>query len=316
MADRGMRIAVAYGAVAVLMAVVAIAWVAAGGRSVTPGPPVGAASPPIVAPPGAALLVGAGDISSCGNDHDELTARLVESFGDVPVFTTGDNAYERGSAAEFATCYDPTWGRFRARTHPIPGNHEYVTPGAGPYFAYFGASAGQAGRSWYGWDLNGWRIEMLDSNCEFAGGCDDGSPQLQWLKQDLAAHPARCTLAMWHHPRFSSGRHGDSTAVQPFWSTLAAAGADLILVGHDHSDERFAPLDVAGRRDAVNGMRQIVVGTGGKDLYEFVELHATSEAHASSTFGVLAVTLWPDRYEWHFLPSEGPFTDQGTGVCH
>jgi hypothetical protein len=316
MADRGRRVAVAYSAVAVLLTVVSLAWIVAGGRPVLPAGPPGSATPPVVAPPGAALLVGAGDISSCDNDHDELTARLVESFGEVAVFTTGDNVYERGSAAEFEKCYGPTWGRFRARTHPIPGNHDYETPGAGPYFDYFAGAAGRPGQSWYGWDLNSWRIEMLDSNCEFAGGCGEGSAQLAWLKQDLAAHPARCTLAMWHHPRFSSGRHGDTAAVQPFWSELAAVGADLILVGHDHSYERFAPIDGTGRPDSVNGMRQIVIGTGGKDLYEFVELHVTSEAHSSTTFGVLALTLWPDRYEWQFVPSEGPFTDKGNGVCH
>lgn len=301
---------------AVLMVVVAIVVfgaVAFGPRGFAdPGRP---GASPLVAPAGAALLVGAGDISSCTNDHDELTARLVESM-DAQVFAAGDEAYESGSRTEFATCYGPTWGRFRDRTHPVPGNHEYVTPNAAGYFEYFGASVGRPGGSWYAWELNGWRIYALDSNCAFMGGCDARSPEARWLRDDLAAHPAPCVLAMWHHPRFSSGRHGDDAEVQPLWAMLAEAGADIVVSGHDHIYERFAPLDAAGKPDPDHGMREFVVGTGGKELYEFHDIHATSEARSDSTFGVLALTVWPDRFAWHFLPSEGTFTDDGEGTCH
>jgi hypothetical protein len=296
---------------------VAVAVGAVAGLAIASGRPLSLATPPhLVAPAGAVLFVGAGDISSCANDHDEGTARLIDSL-DGQVFALGDLAYESGTASEYADCYGPTWGRFRARTHPVPGNHDYVTPNASAYFAYFGGAAGTPGHSWSAWDLNGWRIYDLDSNCESIGGCGEGTAELQWLRTDLAENDeVRCSLAMWHHPRYSSGRHGSDTRTYLFWSALAEGGADIVLTGHDHSYERFAPLDAAGHRDDARGIRSFVVGTGGKDLYEFTTLLPDSEVHDSSTFGVLALTLWPDHYEWHFLNSEGSFTDSGSGTCH
>lgn len=308
-----MTLAVALGLAIAAVAATVAALSGRPGGSVGPEP-VG--SPVATAPDGGALLVGAGDIASCANDHDAATARLVERL-DAAVFTAGDNAYEAGTRQEYADCYGPTWGRFRDRTHPVPGNHDYVTAGASGYFGYFGAAVGAAGRSWYAYEVNGWRVYALDSDCQLDGGCDDGSPELAWLRADLAAHPTRCVLAIWHHPRFSSGRHGDDPAVQPLWAALVAAGADVVVAGHDHLYERFARRGADGAADPSGGIREFVVGTGGRELYEFHSIGPTSEVRDASTYGVLALTLWPDRYAWRFLPAEGAtFTDSGSESCH
>ena len=181
------------------------------------------------------------------------------------MFTLGDNAYDSGSPAEFRDCYDPTWGRVKDRTElPVAGNHDYGTPNAAGYRDYFGKRATPDGETWYSRDIGDWHVVVLDANCtEIAGGCGPGSPQLQWLRQDLRQSDARCTLAMWHQPRFSSGEHGNDPSVAPFWNVLYDAGADLILNGHDHDYERFAPQDPNGNRDKDHGIVEIVVGTGG-----------------------------------------------------
>ncbi len=263
------------------------------------------------------ILVGAGDIASCASDGDEATASLLDNIGGV-VFTLGDNAYEAGTPIEFAACYEPSWGRHRSRTRPSPGNHDYLTAGASGYFRYFGDRAGDRGKGYYRYELGAWQIIVLNSNCAEVGGCGRGSLQERWLRAQLAAHPAICTLAYWHHPRFSSGRSGGEAAVDAFWQALYEHDADVVLAGHDHVYERFAPQKPSGEPDPVRGLRQFIVGTGGMSLYEFDgPAGANSEARDDRTFGVLKLTLHTTSYEWHFVPVAGrTFADSGTGSCH
>ena len=257
-------------------------------------------------------LVGAGDIASCTSSGDEATANLLDSIPGT-VFTAGDNAYDSGSAAEYANCYAPSWGRHKSRTRPAAGNHEYTISGAPGYFGYFGSAGGEPGKGYYSYDLGGWHITVLNSNLAMTAG----SPEETWLRADLAAHPARCTLAIWHHPRFSSGHHGSSTTVQPLWQALYDAGADLVVAGHDHTYERFAPQTPAGQVDMARGIREFVVGTGGAGLYAFEHPAPNSEVKNNTTRGVLKLTLYADRYDWKFVPVKGSsFTDSGSASCH
>ncbi|HEU5260817.1 MAG TPA: invasin domain 3-containing protein, partial [Gemmatimonadales bacterium] len=263
-----------------------------------------------------AIFVGAGDISSCGNNNDEATAALLDNIAGT-VFTAGDNVYPDGTEQQFATCYDPTWGRHRARTQPSAGNHDYHTTqpyDAAGYFRYFGAAAGDSTQGYYSYDLGSWHIIALNSNISMSVD----SAQEQWLRADLAASQKTCTLAYWHHPRFSSGSHGNSNAPLPLWQALYDANADLILVGHDHDYERFAPQTPAGAADPVRGIRQFVIGTGGADLRGFrATPMANSEVRNSDTFGVLKLTLHATGYNWEFVPVAGQtFTDSGSGACH
>jgi hypothetical protein len=263
------------------------------------------------------VLVGAGDIASCDNlAGAEATAKLLDSIPGT-VFTAGDDAYPDGSAEDFARCYDPTWGRHRARTRPSPGNHDFHTAHGAAYFRYFGAAAGEPGQGYYSYDLGSWHVIVLNSDCADVGGCQVGSPQERWLRQDLAAHPARCTVAYWHHPLFSSGRHGNDPEVKPFWQDLYQAGADLVINGHDHDYERFAPQDPDGRADPARGIREIIVGTGGKNHRPFGVPKPNSEVRNADTFGVLKITLHDGSYDWQFIPEAGKtFTDSGSGTCH
>lgn len=260
------------------------------------------------------VLVGAGDIATC-QAASEATAQLIESIPGA-VFTLGDNAYPSGTLAQFTLCYHTTWGKFRARTHPVPGNHDYVTTGAKGYFSYFGASAGQATKGYYSYDAGTWHIVALNS--EIDSGVS--SAQVQWLKQDLAAHPAQCTLAMWHEPLFSSGPHGgDGSGVKTraFWDVLYEMGADVILNGHDHDYERFAPQQPDGSPDDQRGIREFVAGTGGAPLYPIVKIKPNSEARRAGMFGVLKLTLHATRYDWQFIPTDPALSgDSGSGDCH
>jgi len=234
------------------------------------------------------------------------------------VATLGDNVYESGSASEYANCYNPSWGRHKGRTHPAPGNHEYNTSGASGYYGYFGAAAGDPTKGYYSYTLGAWHVVVLNSNCGAIGGCQKGSAQEQWLRQDLAAHPTACTLAYWHHPRFSSGaEHGSDAEMKPIWQALYDLGADVVLSGHEHNYERFAPQDPNGTRDDARGIREFVVGTGGKSHYGFAAILPTSEVHNSTTFGVLQLTLHPTSYDWRFVPEAGKsFTDAESDACH
>jgi hypothetical protein len=263
------------------------------------------------------VLLAAGDIASCLSLGDEATAQLVSTISGA-VATLGDNVYDRGSGAEFMSCFDPTWGAFKDRIHPAPGNHEYLTPGAQGYFNYFGAAAGRLGQGYYSYDLGAWHVIVLNSQCWQIGGCGASAPQSEWLKADLSAHANLCTLAYWHVPRFSSGAHGDSTLVQTFWDLLYAGGADVVLNGHDHDYERFAPQDPQANADAARGIREFVVGTGGRSHYPFpLGPHANTEARNDSTYGVLKLTLHDSGYDWEFVPVAGKtFTDTGSGACH
>ena len=259
-----------------------------------------------------AILVGAGDIAACSSSGDEATAALLDAFSGT-VFTAGDNVYESGTADEFARCYDPSWGRHKARTRPAPGNHEYVTPGAAGYFSYFGDAAGDPSKGYYSYDLAAWHIVVINSSTDGSVG----SAQEQWLRADLASHSARCTLAYWHYPRFSSGWQGDHPGMGPIWQALYDAGADVVISGHDHDYERFGPQTPSGSLDPVRGIREFVVGTGGKSLLAFRNNPPNSEVRENSTFGVLLLKLYDDRYEWEFVPTQGGgFTDAGADRCH
>ena len=266
---------------------------------------------------GAPVVVAAGDIAVCYGAGDQATAELLTQIGGT-VLTLGDNAYRYGTPAAFADCYDPSWGRAKDRTKPSPGNHDYYSGGAEGYFGYFGEAAGERGRGYYSYDLGAWHVVSLNSNCEFVGGCGAGSAQVRWLEDDLARNRKACTLAYWHHPLFSSGeKHGNTPEVRPLWTTLHAAGAEVVLSGHEHNYERFAPQDPLGKANPARGIRQFVVGTGGRSHYEITDPIANSEVHNDDTYGVLKLTLRPEGYDWRFVPVEGGrFTDSGGARCH
>jgi Calcineurin-like phosphoesterase len=263
--------------------------------------------PVVIAP--TEIFVGAGDIGWCGSPGVALTGRLLDGIGGT-VFAAGDNAYMSGTAQQYRDCYDPGWGRHKGRTRPTPGNHEYETPGAAPYFDYFGANAGPPGQGYYSFTLGNWHAISLNSNIDVG----EGSAQGRWLVFDLASNPSKCTIAYWHHPLFSSGQNGDNPAMRAFWRILFSAGVDVVVVGHDHLYERFAPQDPDGRFDPARGIRQFIAGTGGANLYNFVTVRANSEKRISA-FGVLKLTLEVDRYDWEFIPVSGE-NDRGSDTCH
>jgi hypothetical protein len=282
--------------------------------------PMERAPDPVQVTSSAPVLVGTGDIADCDTNGDEATAQLLDKI-DGTVFTTGDNIYGKGQGTleRYQECYEPSWGRHKARTRPAIGNHDYPKHDVPTdYFQYFGANAGEPGKGYYSYDLGAWHIIVLNSVCDKVdGGCKAGSPQEQWLRAQLAAHPTACTLAYWHHPRFSSGKkHGNDKDVQAFWDALYEAGVDVVINGHEHSYERFAPQDPKGRADPVRGIRQFVVGNGGKSLYDFDTPIENSKVRNNDTFGVLKLTLHPTSYDWEFIPVAGnTFTDSGSASC-
>ena len=257
-------------------------------------------------------LVAAGDIAGCFWRGDEATARLLDGIGGI-VTPLGDAVYPNGAPREFARCYAPTWGRHLARTRPVVGNHEYRTADAAGYFAYFGRRAGEAGKGWYSYDVDGWHVVALNSNRQ--APLDE---QLRWLRDDLRRHPTRCTLALMHHPRFSSGKHGGASRVAELWDVLYEHGVDVVLAGHDHHYERFAPQSPEGRADPARGIRQWVVGTGGAPAYRLrPQPAANSEVRSDRVRGVLRLTFHPDAYEWDFVPIRGQrFVDRGRASCN
>jgi hypothetical protein len=263
------------------------------------------------------VLVGAGDIATCRKEGDEATAKLLENIPGT-VFTMGDNAYPSGTSRQFEDCYGPSWGRYKVRTRPALGNHEYETDGASGYFDYFGSAAGPPSKGYYSYDLGDWHIVVLNSMCENVGGCGPNSPMVGWLQKDLAANPGNeCTLAYFHHPLFSSGEHGNQTKMTASWEALYAANADVVVNGHDHDYERFAPQKPDGTLDPRRGIRQFVVGTGGGERRPFRTIEPHSQARDDDTHGVLKLTLKPASYDWEFVPVAGEtFTDSGTESCH
>lgn len=273
------------------------------------------AQPLSSAVPAGAVLVGAGDIASCASGGDEMTARLLDNIAGI-VFTAGDNAYERGRLQEFMRCFAPSWGRHKARIRPAAGNHEYMTQGAGGYFAYFGAAAGEPSKGYYSYTLGAWRVIVLNSNCAYVA-CHKGSTQERWLRAELKSSPAFCTLAYWHHPRFSSGPHGNLLSVGPFWDALYEADAELVINGHDHLYERFDLQAPDGALEMDRGIAQFTVGTGGRSHYKVKNVKANSVLRITTTFGVLKLTLSPGSYAWRFVGApSGKVLDQGDASCH
>lgn len=265
-------------------------------------------NPPATVPAasaGAEVLLAVGDIGSCEGQSDEAVAALASGLPGA-IALLGDIAYEKGSAAEFRKCFEPAWGPMQPRFHPVPGNHEYETQSASGYFDWFGAEAGTPGQGWYSFELGAWHVVALNSNCG-AVGCGPASAQLAWLDADLAAHPSACLLAFWHHPRYSSGRHGSIPATDALWDALVARGLDVALAGHDHSYERVA----------ADGAREFVVGTGGRSLYAFEhDPIPETEVRHTGNYGLLWLALAPDGYEWQFLSLGVPgFSDTGSGDC-
>ena len=284
---------------------------------VVPTPPTSPppTSPPSTPPPSPepTTIYVAGDIGLCpssGGKPDKTAAQV-----DAPVIVPGDLAYPNGTTSDFASCYDPFWGPLRDTTFPVPGNHEYAS-GATAYFAYFGDRVGALAQPWYALDLAGWRFYMLNSNCTAAGGCRVGSPQYTWLANQLSQPQPRCTVAVWHHPRWSSGQHGPYTGVSDLYALLAANGADLLLTGHEHNYERFAAMSAGGALDPA-GIRQFVVGTGGQTMRSFASTAAGSQVRLNDSTGVLRMKLTADGYSWEFLPTTaGAGTDAGSDLCH
>ena len=278
-----------------------------GPRPSSPDPVIAAAGD-IACPPGEPVTP-----TTC---HQRATSDLLVDAGLTGVLPIGDLQYERGRLASFERTYHRTWGRLKAITHPAPGNHEYESGGAG-YFRYFGPAVGDPGKGYYSYDVGSWHLIALNSECERAGGCGRGSAQERWLRADLAAHRNGCNLAYWHHPRFSSGGDQSQKDYGAFWRVLYDAGTEVVLNGHDHDYERFAPQTPDGKVDPARGIRQFVVGTGGKSLRGFGRVEPNSEVRNADTFGVLLLTLHPGSYDWRFVPERGAtFTDAGSGSCH
>jgi len=284
------------------------------------------------------VIVAAGDIACDPTDpsfvggqgtseacQQAATADVAASVNPSAVLALGDLQYDCGGASAFAASYDPTWGRLKPITHPVPGNEEYNTSGtdcpangtAYGYFQYFGDAAGPLLKGWYSFDLGAWHVIALNANCDFVEGCDKGSAQYDWLQRDLASNGADCTLAFWHEPRFSSGSHNNDGQMADAWDALYAAGVDVVLNGHDHVYERFAPQDPNQKADP-NGITQFIVGTGGEDHGSLDNsIEPNSQVRDATSFGVLEMTLHPGGYDWRFLPAAGgAFTDQGSASCH
>jgi acid phosphatase type 7 len=270
-------------------------------------------------------IAAAGDIASCESDGDEKTASLLDDIDPEAVLTLGDNVYEDGSAEQFRDCYEPSWGRYKDITYPSIGNHDYGAEGyegmedgeynPSPYFDYFGDRAGEQGKGWYSYDLGDWHLVVLDSDCDNGVECDPYSEQIQWLKEDLAKTSSECILAYWHHPLYSSGYHGPDPKMRAAWNILYGYGADVVLNGHDHDYESWKNLDPYGNPDE-NGIKEFVVGTGGKSARTGRKHQPNSANLLEGEFGVLRLDLTSSGYDWHFIKTDGTIGDSGSGECH
>jgi acid phosphatase type 7 len=256
------------------------------------------------------VLLAAGDVAVCGTIGAVETGLLLDSL-EGTIVAVGDLAYRRGTAQEFETCYDPVWGRHKARTRPSPGNHEYETPGALPYFDYFGAQAGPAGQGYYSFRSGDWLVLSLNSNLPIGGA----TLQAQWIRSELTANTSRCALAYFHHPLYSSGPNGDNARLAGLWQLLYEQGVDVVLSAHEHLYERFARISPDGQRDDARGIRQFIVGTGGAGLYAVMRTHPQSDVRVVS-HGILKLTLVATGYSWEFLQPGGARADVGSDVCH
>jgi acid phosphatase type 7 len=270
---------------------------------------------------GTQVLLAAGDIAECDHEGDEATARILAEYPDATIAALGDLAYQHGTPDEFRECYGPSWGKFKDQTKPTTGNHDEATKNAQGYWDFFGERGGPYDRYYYSYDLGPWHVVVLNSDCWRVDGCEPDDPQAEWLRRDLQQHPNLCTLAYWHRPPFSSGRYGDpkdTERVRPLWRVLYEEGTDVLLTGHEHSYERFAPMNAEGERDDARGVHLFVVGTGGGNLRDFEnDPLPTTEVRQDDTWGVLKLTLKPTGYDWTFLPVAGKtFTDSGSATCH
>jgi acid phosphatase type 7 len=267
--------------------------------------PAAAPSAPNATPVPFVNLVAAGDIANCTSEGDEATAAVVDGLRG-PIVALGDTVYELGTDEDYERCFMPSWGRHKARIRPVVGNHEYGTPGAAGYFRFFGARA-RPPDGWYSFRHGAWRIIVLNTNCAQIGGCQAGSRQHRWLRATLAATKARCTIAAMHHPRYSSGFHGSDESIRDLWTALSRGGVDVVLAGHDHNYERFAPLD---------RMRLFIVGTGGTHLRPVLRRLPASRAVNWQAWGVLSLRLMPRTFSWRFVPVAGSsFRDSGSASC-
>ena len=276
---------------------------------------VGVSAAAVMQEPAAAeptVIVGAGDIARCGTGLTgaAATGRLLDRIPGI-VVTLGDNAYTTGSAKDFRECYEPTWGRHKARTRPSPGNHDFLSSNGASYYEYFGANAGADRRGYYSYEAGAWHVVSLNSNVD----TDRRSAQVAWLRADLQAHPSECTLAYWHVPVFSSGDHGNNPKMSDVWTVLYEFGVDVVLNGHDHDYERFAPQDPKGKADPEHGIREFVVGTGGGGVYKFQSIRPNSEVRDNASYGVVKLTLAATAYDWEFIPAVGTFRDAGHASC-
>ncbi len=256
-----------------------------------------------------AVVIGVGDIGQCGRAEVAQVARLVATL-EGSLLLAGDIAYFQGTAANFRDCFNPSWGQFRSRWFAVPGNHEYESPGAAPYFTYFGDAAGPAGVGYYSTMIGDWLVLMLNSNMPATAG----SPQFEFARAELQAQRTPCTMAVWHHPRFTSGPGGPNFFMHDMWALLESSRAEVILNGHDHLYERFARQMPDGRPDPALGIRQFTVGTGGAELYNFVRASANSEERIMR-YGVMRLTLRPAQVEWEFLTLDGSVADSGLDTC-
>src|SRR5436853_2857174 len=272
-------------------------------------------TPDVSAGSGLVTLVGAGNVSLCNATGDDATAALLDTIPGT-VFADGDAAYDNGTPTQHVTCYGTTWGRHRARTQPAPGDLDYKTANASGYFGYFGAAAGDPKQGYYSYDAGAWHVVVLNSGSPSLVPTTATSPQVQWLRADLAAHPAHCTLAYWHHPLFDS-KDNPNANIRPLWDALYAAGVDVVVNAHYGFYERFAPQTPTGVADPAGGIREFVAGTGGALVTSFGTVRPNSQVRNSGTFGVLNLPLGERSYSWQFVPVAGKtFSDSGTTACH